>query len=99
MKDNTEVMHEFGALVIKALNDAGVKPIPGSEDEASAICAVMLLVGVFPNPPIGGAVNWNQDKNTWELAIQLLASEKCSPEEAAEIERQMFELRSEGKPS
>lgn len=72
VKDNLMAMHAFGVAVAKALTDAKVRPSAQAD-----VCAVMVVVGSEESrePPLGGAINYDTDTESWSLADQLSLAE------------------------
>lgn len=61
--------HEFSTAVVKAMNDAGVRPVKDGEEVCCAVLVVVHPVSPDKGNPIGGSLNWKDDH--WEAAIQI----------------------------
>lgn len=80
MKDQLEVMHEFGRDVIKALQDAKVK-----QPDGKFVAAVMIIVMEKDNQavePIGASLNYDEGKQAWLMADQLEMAERVDETKA-----------------
>lgn len=77
MKDDMEIVREFGLAVTQAMQ--GVVPPTGN-----GICAVMIIVAGGPDrTPIGGSINYSKETRSWDFEVQLQAAERVNPEEEA----------------
>lgn len=78
--DILKAYHEFSTEVAEALNAAGVRPVKDGEEEC---CAVMCIIFPAEGPgegrePVGGSLNWKEDKQKWEADIQLQEPQRVS---------------------
>lgn len=69
-RDLLVVYHEYAEAVCDALNTKGVKP-PFDDSKTEGIAAVMVIVGVAPNPPYGGALNYDWELEAWSVTNEV----------------------------
>lgn len=70
-----QVFNEFASGVARAMTAAKMKPVRDADTEP--LCSVMVIVGIPPEPPVAGAVNYVDGK--WVVETQLLPVEKVDP--------------------
>lgn len=70
-----QIFNEFATGVARAMTAAKVRPI--QDEDTETLCSVMVIVGIPPEPPVAGAVNYVDGK--WVVETQLLPVEKVNP--------------------
>ncbi len=79
LNDTLIEAHKFGEGVADALNRAQFAP-PFKANKKRGF-GVLTVVGIEPNRPIGGSINWNARKKRWEFGIQLSEGEPCDTQQ------------------
>jgi len=73
--DTLKAYNEFSKAVAAALNAAGVKQI----DDENVFGALMIVVGEPTSPPIGGAINFDEEAQKWIADEQVNEGSKLEP--------------------
>lgn len=70
-------LYKFSHAVADALNAAKLEP-PAELMGDEALCALMVVGGVAPEPPLGAALNWSPETKTWDVALEVTQSERVA---------------------
>lgn len=69
--DILEQYHLFSRAAAKALNDAKLRPVKDGKDVCCAVLVVVHPTDPEKGAPLGGSLNWVEDKEIWEPMAQI----------------------------
>lgn len=69
------LLHKFSQMAADALNEQKVVPPEVGGDERSA-CALMVVVGIAPQPPMATSLNYDRENSFWRVDPMAQESQK-----------------------